>query len=307
MARQQTLQLDLDLPQGGADEQPPVLPEAPAPPPRRPRPRTAARRSFSPRTRLLILTAGLLLLALALVAALYQLDRFLASSPPFVLAGSPEPGADSNLRVEGAVYAPRHRLVRAFAPDFGRSIYLLPLQERRRSLLAIDWVHDATVSRLWPNRVVVRIVERVPVAFVLLPPPGGGPAQAALIDAEGVILEPPLRARFTVPVLHGISPEQTQDLRRQRTALMLALLKEIQPLHAQLSEIDVSDPDNVRITQLIDARLLRLLLGNQRFLPRLKNFLNHYPEIHRRLPRATSFDLRLENTVTAMEGLRNGR
>ena len=307
MARQQILQLDLDLPQDGLDQPPPVLPEAPPAPARRPRPKTAARRSISPRIRLLTLSAGLLLLALALVAALYQLDRFLASSPPFVLAGSPEPGADSNLRIEGVVYAPRHRLVRVFAPDFGRSIYLLPLQERRHSLLAVDWVHEATVSRLWPNRVVVRMVERVPVAFVILPPPGGGPAEAALIDAEGVLLEPPLRARFSVPVLHGISREQTQDLRRQRTALMLALLKEIQPLNAQLSEVDVSDPDNVKITQLIDARLVRLLLGNQRFLPRLKNFLNHYPEVRRRLPRATSFDLRLENTITTMEGLRNGR
>ena len=38
----------------------------------------------------------------------------------------------------------------------------MPLAERRRRLLAIDWVEDASVSRLWPNRVLVRITERKP-------------------------------------------------------------------------------------------------------------------------------------------------
>ena len=49
-----------------------------------------------------------------------------------------------------------------------------PLEERRRRLLAIDWVEDASVSRIWPNRLVVRIHERKPVAFVNLPVAEGG-------------------------------------------------------------------------------------------------------------------------------------
>jgi hypothetical protein len=52
--------------------------------------------------------------------------------------------------------------------------------------------------------------------------------------------------------------------------------------------------------------VVRLLLGNQRFLPRLRNFLNHYPEIRRRLPKATAFDLRLEDRITAAEGSQHG-
>ena len=64
------------------------------------------------------------------------------------------------------VYASRSKVQRVFADDFDRSIFAVPLDERRRRLLAIDWVEDASVSRVWPDRLVVRIRERKPVAFV---------------------------------------------------------------------------------------------------------------------------------------------
>ena len=67
---------------------------------------------------------------------------------------------------EGLTYASRAKVQRVFAGDFDRSIFSVPLAERRRRLLAIDWVEDASVSRVWPDRLVVRIRERKPVAFV---------------------------------------------------------------------------------------------------------------------------------------------
>jgi CelD/BcsL family acetyltransferase involved in cellulose biosynthesis len=44
------------------------------------------------------------------------------------------------------------------------------------------------------------------------------------------------------------------------------------------------------------------MLGNQRYLSRLKNFLANYGEISRRLPNARLFDLRLDDRITAVEG-----
>ena len=74
---------------------------------------------------------------------------------------------------------------RVFATDFDRSIFAVPLDERRRRLLAIDWVEDASVSRIWPDRLVVRIRERTPVAFVPLR------SGVLLIDSHGVLLDQP--------------------------------------------------------------------------------------------------------------------
>ncbi len=54
-------------------------------------------------------------------------------------------------------YASRSKVQRIFAQDSDRSIFPFPLDERRRRLLAIDWVEDASVSRVWPDRLAVRI------------------------------------------------------------------------------------------------------------------------------------------------------
>jgi cell division protein FtsQ len=122
----------------------------------------------------------------------------------------------------------------------------------------------------------------------------------ALIDADGVILEQPPRARFTLPVLTGIRREQSQALRRLRVAAALRLVQELGGLGAQLSEIDVSDPENVKVVQQAEGRVLLLMLGNRNFLSRLQNLLIHYPEIRQRSPNATTFDLRLDDRITAV-------
>ena len=84
--------------------------------------------------------------------------RFVLADPQFTLSRD-RAGA---LTIEGLHYASRFKVQRVFAADFGRSVFSLPLDERRRRLLGIDWVEDASVSRIWPDRLVVRIRERTP-------------------------------------------------------------------------------------------------------------------------------------------------
>ncbi len=240
------------------------------------------------------------------VAALYaysRVDQFLASDLRFRLAQpSPDNGQSPSLRITGVVYTSQDAILNVFAPDYGRSIYLLPLAERRRSLLAVDWVRDATVSRLWPDSIDVRIVERSPVAFIQLPAGGTPPSyRVALIDADGVILEQPPKANFILPVLTGIRREQSQAMRRQRVTTALRLVKELGALSNQLSEIDVSDPNNVDVVQQVEGRTVLLRLGSRNFQSRLQGFLAHYAEIRQRLPKAATFDLRLDDRITAVE------
>jgi cell division protein FtsQ len=118
--------------------------------------------------------------------------------------------------IDGLRYASRWRILRAFEYDFGKSVYLTPLAERRRRLLAIDWVEDAIVSRVWPDRIRVRIRERRPVAFVNVPLGRQAGFKIALIDAHGVIVEQPARAKFDFPVLTGVTAEQPEAQRRRR-------------------------------------------------------------------------------------------
>ena len=60
-------------------------------------------------------------------------------------------------------------------------------------------------------------------------------------------------------------------------------------------------PESLRVTMEAGGRVVTLVLGNEHYQLRLKTFLDHEEEIHRRLPEAKVLDLRLEDRITATE------
>jgi cell division protein FtsQ len=256
--------------------------------------------------RYILVFLGVAAVATAGLVAFQRLEHFLITDPRFVLKPPPEYGEESpDLRLEGLRHTARNRVTSVFSQDFGRSVYLMPLAERRRSLLRIDWVKEASISRVWPNQARVRIVERRPVAFLQLAGGSGAPVEFALIDQEGAILQPQAPARFALPVLTGVRREDSETLRKDRVHRMLRLVEDLGPLADKISEIDVTDPENLKVTMPLENQALVLILGNRHFQSRLQGFLNHYPDIRKRLPSAATFDLRLEDRITAVEGTPN--
>ena len=243
---------------------------------------------------------NLVLAGAALAMVIYagrQVRRFVNTDPRFTLASPDERSA--GLTMDGVVHASRYRVLATFTPDFGRSVFLSPIEERRRRLLAIDWVEDASIARIWPNRMAVHIKERKPVAFVNLPVPGGRGSRVLLIDAQGVLLAPPPQSHFAFPVLSGITDEQTEPERRLRVEAMLRLLGDLGPLGKDISEVDAAAPENLIIVTRVEGATVELVMGNQKFSQRMQNFLEHYPEIHRHSADARAFDLRLDDRITA--------
>jgi cell division protein FtsQ len=221
----------------------------------------------------------------------YKATLYVASDPQFTLSHDRKDA----ITILGLTYASRFKVQRVFAGDFDRSIFSVPLAERRRRLLAIDWVEDVSVSRVWPDRLVIRIRERKPVAFVSL---RSGPL---LIDAQGVLLEQPAKAQFSFPVLSGVREEETDAERRSRVRAFLQVQEELGYLAKEVSEVDVSDPENIRLVAQVDRRVVTLLLGEGNYAQRFQNFLNHYPEIRKGSPQAKVFDLRLDGRITGKE------
>lgn len=259
------------------------------------------------RWRLWLSVTGWSLAFVSLGMGVRQAHRFVITDPKFVLSAE-DPNA---LAIQGLKYTPRARVARIFAGDFGRSIFEAPLAEHRRRLLAIDWVEDASVSRIWPNRLLVRVTERKPVAFVDFPLwtkptglPSGGVISAArvmLIDANGVLLEDPGQGGFNFPVLTGIREDQPETERRARVRVMTRLLGELGPLAKDISEVNVESTDNLRVVAQVEGRAVDLMLGDANLGKRYRNFLTHYPEIRTRSGAATAFDLRLDDRITAKE------
>jgi len=243
------------------------------------------------RWRLWLSLAALGVASAAAAAATVKLRNFLETDPRFALSRDRRDA----LAIAGLEYASASKVRHVFDADWGRGILAVPLAERRRRLLAIDWVKDASVSRVWPDRLVVRIHERVPVAFVYLSD------DVLLIDAEGVLLEQPPQASFAFPVLRGIREDSTEETRRERVEALLGLEADLGYLARDVSEVDASDLENLRVVVQVDHRAVSLLLGDANYGRRYQNFLGHYQEIAQRLPGAKTFDLRLEDRITARE------
>ncbi len=246
------------------------------------------------------LIAGVFLMVTTLFAW-HRTEEFLIQDNRFRVAEADDfAGQSPNLIVEGIHYASPSQVRHVFAQDFGRSLYLAPVQERRRQLLQIDWVENASVSKVWPNTLRVRIHERTPVAFIRLLNRRDRASHFALIDRDGYILRPRVAAKFTLPVISGVRETESIENRRARVHRVLAMLKEIGSLAAHISEINVADPNDLVISEHIDDRVLNLMLGDENYTERLQNFLANYSEIREKRPDATTLDLRVDGVITAV-------
>ena len=230
----------------------------------------------------------------------YRIERFLIRDERFTLNGADGSGAAQTLEIQGASHVSTRAVEAVFSEDLGRSVYLIPLTERQLSLRSVDWVKEASVARMWPNRLQVRIEERVPVAFVTLGSSRSKSSKFGLIDEDGFIL-PPTPDRFGLPVLSGVRASDSPAQRSKSVHRMMRLLRELGDKSRNLSEIDVSDADDITIMEPRDGRVLKLLLGDRDFALRYQNFVGHYAEIVEHLPGAVTLDLRLEDRITVVE------
>jgi cell division septal protein FtsQ len=171
----------------------------------------------------------------------------------------------------------------------------MPLSDRRTTLRKVDWVKDAAVARAWPNRILVNVAERTPVAFVTL-----GSSRFGLIDEDGVIL-PPAADRFHLPVLIGVQQRDSIESRRRSVRLLMKLVASVGDSATNFAEVDVSDPSNLKVRQSSSGRMITLLLGDGNYGTRYRNFKNHYSEIRQKLPGAGTLDLRIEDRITVVD------
>ena len=109
------------------------------------------------------------------------------------------------------------------------------------------------------------------MAFVLLR------SGVLLIDAQGVLLEPPPQAQFTFPVLSGVREDETEAERRDRVRVLLRVQEELGYMAKDVSEVNASDPDNMRIVAQVDNRAPGTDPGRRQFRPALSEFPQSLP------------------------------
>lgn len=202
-----------------------------------------------------------------------------------------------NLEVSGVANVPRAQVLELFAGDIGHNVFSIPLEERKKQLEEIPWVESAAVMRLLPNRVKVEIRERTPVAFVQIG------SKISLIDSNGVIVELPSskQTRYSFPVIAGMGDAEPLSTRAARMKIYNTLMKELDSeggnYSAALSEVDLSDADDVKVTVADPVGAVLVHLGSGNFLARYKVYLAHVQEWRQQFQKLESVDLRYDRQV----------
>lgn len=205
--------------------------------------------------------------------------------------------SSDNITVSGTRNASRSQVLEAMASDIDRNIFFVPLEVRRKQLEQVPWVQSASVMRLLPNRLKVVVHERTPVAFIQI----GSHIQ--LIDAAGVIMEPPgnSQASYSFPVIVGMTDAEPLSTRAARMKTYTQLVTELDAGGAHysrdLSDVDLSDPDDVKATVTDPHGAVLVHLGSSNFLERFKIYVTHVQEWRAQFEKLQSVDLRYEHQV----------
>lgn len=235
-----------------------------------------------------------ILLPLAIIGAAYRISTHAMNSRRFLLH------PDQDVALAGNHYVSRTEVMNALG--WGRlgtaqapNVFDMGLAEARKRLEAIPWVESATVSRIFPNRLIVNIIERTPIAFVDV----GGHLE--LVDKEGVFLQPPGKAAFDFPVLYGLDPASTPAQRKALLGSYLRFLQETQDDIARsgwmISEVNLSDPSDLKLLMVQGRETVLAHFGGKDFPSRFQTFARVAPKALADNPRIDSMDMRYNGEV----------
>ena len=110
-------------------------------------------------------------------------------------------GVEQHDGVLAVALAQRREGRRAQLERRGRAMPLIDVHALRDDLMQLSWVKEARVSRQWPDRLVVDVVERVPHAALR-----GADGHFTLVDETGHHLEDVATSRG-YPVIAGVGVE----------------------------------------------------------------------------------------------------
>lgn len=208
-------------------------------------------------------------------------------------------GTSDDIQITGAEHLTRDQVLTVFGADLERNIFRVSLAERQADLERLPWVSHAAVMRLLPDTIRVEITERTPVAFVRQG------TQIGLVDGSGVLLDMPPDAagdpHYSFPVLTGLTENEPLTQRAARMEIYQQFMRDLdstgQHLTDSVSEVDVSDPEDVKGLVTSGSSDILVHFGQEQFLKRYQEFEQHLAEWKQQYPKLASADMRYEGQI----------
>jgi cell division protein FtsQ len=196
------------------------------------------------------------------------------------------------------------RLESIVRQNFPPNILRIDLHRLKTRLERERWVKRVEIRRILPSDLIIYVQERTPAAIIEFH------SELMLSDQDGIMLDQygPKYGRLDVPVFKGLLGKDAEDYRlyqeenSARVRQGLEMLAEIesgsQEEARRISEVDISDPENLKILLVDDTA--EVLLGEKDYLKRfhgLMQNMNKYRELKDQYNEIESIDLRFDGNI----------
>jgi len=205
--------------------------------------------------------------------------------------------SSDQIEVAGAQHVSRAQIMDVMGGDIGRNIFFVPLAERQHQLEQIPWVESASVMRFVPNRLRIEIHERTPIAFARIG------SHISLIDAGGNLMElaPGPKHKYSFPVITGMNANEPLSTRAARMKDYNELIQQLDSGGARysqdMSEVDLSDAEDVKVVTADPNGEVLVHLGNANYLQRYKIYVTHVEGWRQQFDKLESVDLRYDGQI----------
>jgi cell division protein FtsQ len=205
--------------------------------------------------------------------------------------------SSDDIEVAGLQNVTRYQIMEIMGGDIGRNIFFVPLTERKQALEKIPWVESASVMRFVPNRLKIEIHERTPVAFARVG------SKILLIDPVGTLMDLPAagKKKYSFPVILGMNQGEPASTRAARMKIYNDLVSQLDAGGAHysqdLSEVDLSDAEDVKVVASDPQGEVLVHLGSSNYLERYKVYVSHVREWRQQFDKLESVDLRYDRQI----------
>ncbi len=187
------------------------------------------------------------------------------------------------IRVQGALVHVNESMLRQSVVDEVQGGYFnIDVAALRQTVEQLPWVRTAAVRRVWPDAVVINVIEQQPLAVW---------AKGGLLNNHGELFKPKQSSRPKhLPLF--VAPE---GMEHNVTELYRDLSAQLAPLELRIVELRL---DNRRAVQLQLHNGIELVLGREERLARLQRFVTVYNKtLAHHVTRIRRVDLRYSNGI----------
>ena len=206
--------------------------------------------------------------------------------------------SSDDIEIAGLQNVTRSQVMEVMGGDIGRNIFFVPLAQRQTQLEQIPWVEAASVMRFVPNRLKVEVHERTPTAFARVA------SKILLIDPSGALMDLPggsSKSKYSFPVVVGTNPGEPPSTRLARMKIYADVIGQLDSggghYSQELSEVDLSDPDDVKVLADNSEGEVLIHLGSSDYLDRYKIYVSHIREWRQQFDKLESVDLRYDRQI----------